>query len=176
MIVVMMMVPRIVMVMMVRIMLLVFYCSYWWKWIDDMIRGECEEGTGRWWMIGGCWLVMSDRFAEGDDDNDIKDGMMMISAPTTTKLTTTKRKMRTRSWWWQMLGCTFAVRLPFWSLHCIARSGAGTVFDKWSWSTAATDSPDSTATDDEDQTPKAPPWMVVNVCKRHNSYCNWIKS
>ena len=41
--------------------------------------------------------MMSDRFAEGDDDNDIKDGMMMISAPTTTKLTTTKRKMRTRS-------------------------------------------------------------------------------
>lgn len=37
-------------------------------------------------------------------------------------------------------------------------SGAGTVFDKWSWSTAATDSPDSTLedfqADDEDQTPQ----------------------
>ena len=43
--------------------------------------------------------------------------------------------------------------------HQIA-PGTGTVFDKWSWSTAATDSADSSLveeiqTDDEDVSPKA---------------------
>lgn len=46
------------------------------------------------------------------------------------------------------------------------------VFDKWSWSTAATDSPDSTLedfqADDEDQTPQAP-W--TNAKRIQKSYC-----
>ena len=45
-------------------------------------------------------------------------------------------------------------------LHQKKAPGSGTVFDKWSWSTAATDSADSSQveelqTDDEDLSPKA---------------------
>ena len=64
------------------------------------------------------------------------------------------------------------VRTDVWlTLHPapeIARSGTGTVFDKWSWSTAATDSSDvleEFQADEEDSTPEAPPWRV------QTSYC-----
>ena len=63
------------------------------------------------------------------------------------------------------------VRTDVWlTLHQaseIARSGTGTVFDKWSWSTAATDSsdvPEEFQADEEDSTPEAPQRVQTSYC------------